>query len=147
MLWRLTNRAFSFYVTFYRFEVYSFPLKFPFYATLCEPWCVAPTADGTGNFNEKYYKSYFSKIGCHFVICRTKTADEMKIPSEPESLLDGTMTHAKARGIYTLGEETVIIALLTQYALLMKANGENAEGKGRTSGGAQGRTSERVGTK
>ncbi|MDO4585484.1 MAG: hypothetical protein Q4D62_15475 [Planctomycetia bacterium] len=71
----------------------------------------------------------------------------MKIPSEPESLLDGTMTHAKARGIYTLGEETVIIALLTQYALLMKANGENAEGKGRTSGGAQGRTSERVGTK
>ena len=23
---------------------------------LCEPWCVAPTADGTGSFNEKYYK-------------------------------------------------------------------------------------------
>ncbi|MDO4571086.1 MAG: ADP-ribosylglycohydrolase family protein, partial [Planctomycetia bacterium] len=32
------------------------PLKFPFYATFCEPWCVAPTADGTGNFNEKYYR-------------------------------------------------------------------------------------------
>ncbi|MDO4570594.1 MAG: hypothetical protein Q4D38_09445 [Planctomycetia bacterium] len=25
-------------------------LEFPF----CEPWCVAPTADGTGNFNAKY---------------------------------------------------------------------------------------------
>ncbi|MDO4571066.1 MAG: hypothetical protein Q4D38_11820, partial [Planctomycetia bacterium] len=24
---------------------------------LCEPWCVAPTADGTGNFNAKYYKN------------------------------------------------------------------------------------------
>ncbi|MDO4570925.1 MAG: hypothetical protein Q4D38_11105 [Planctomycetia bacterium] len=33
------------------------PLKFPFCATLCEPWCVAPTADGTGNFNEKYYNT------------------------------------------------------------------------------------------
>ncbi|MDO4570481.1 MAG: hypothetical protein Q4D38_08865, partial [Planctomycetia bacterium] len=31
------------------------PLKFPSCATFCEPWCVAPTADGTGNFNEKYY--------------------------------------------------------------------------------------------
>ena len=30
-------------------------LKYPFCATLCEPWCVAPTADGTGNFNAKYY--------------------------------------------------------------------------------------------
>ncbi|MDO4568932.1 MAG: glycosyltransferase family 4 protein [Planctomycetia bacterium] len=32
-------------------------LKFPFCATFCEPWCQAPTADGTGNFNAKYYKT------------------------------------------------------------------------------------------
>ena len=30
--------------------------KIPVFAMLCEPWCEAPTADGTGNFNAKYYK-------------------------------------------------------------------------------------------
>ena len=30
-------------------------LKFPSCATFCEPWYVAPTADGNGYFNEKYY--------------------------------------------------------------------------------------------
>ncbi|MDO4571449.1 MAG: hypothetical protein Q4D38_13775, partial [Planctomycetia bacterium] len=38
--------------------------KFPFCATLCESWCVAPTANGTGNFNAKYYKFPFCAMFC-----------------------------------------------------------------------------------
>ncbi|MDO4570685.1 MAG: hypothetical protein Q4D38_09900 [Planctomycetia bacterium] len=47
--WKILTRS--------RSIIYSFSFKIPFFATFCEPWCVAPTADGTGNFNGKYYKS------------------------------------------------------------------------------------------
>ncbi|MDO4569803.1 MAG: hypothetical protein Q4D38_05420 [Planctomycetia bacterium] len=41
---------------FYNLTIYTHcALKFLFCAMFCDPWCVAPTADGTGNFNVKYY--------------------------------------------------------------------------------------------
>lgn len=63
-------------------------------------------------------------------MCETKTTDETTTASsEIQHLLVGTMTQQKAEEIYALGKEAVIFALLTQYALLMKANNENAQGQ------------------
>ncbi|MDO4571155.1 MAG: hypothetical protein Q4D38_12270 [Planctomycetia bacterium] len=57
------------------------PLKFPFYATLCEPWCVAPTADGTGNFNAKYYNCFRQHVNINGVINIDTLATCVTFPS------------------------------------------------------------------
>ena len=64
------------------------PLKFPFYATLCEPWCVAPTADGTGNFNEKYYKIPLTYLELTTFLTLEKILEKAKVPRAVEPVSD-----------------------------------------------------------
>ncbi|MDO4569388.1 MAG: hypothetical protein Q4D38_03285 [Planctomycetia bacterium] len=51
-------------------HIYSSSFKIPVLRDACEPWCVAPTADGTGNFNAKYYKFHTEQSDLYHCVWR-----------------------------------------------------------------------------